>query len=58
MREQIARVLETDKKKMTRTWRKILKTVLAESESLTRKVHSNIIAAVYDEKRNVTSKFW
>ena len=32
--EQIARVLETGKKKMTRTWEEMLKTVLAKSESM------------------------
>ena len=46
MREQIVRVLETDKMKMTRSWREMLKTVLAESESMIRKVLSNIITAV------------
>ena len=37
LREQIARVLKLDEKNMTRTWRKMLKTVLAESESMIRK---------------------
>ena len=37
LREQIARVLKLDEKNMTRTWRKMLKTVLAESESMMRK---------------------
>ena len=38
LREQIARILETDEKKMTRTWREMLKTVLAERECMIRKV--------------------
>ena len=47
LREQIARVLETDEKKMTRTWREMLKTVLAERKYDTESaVVSNIITAV------------
>ena len=37
LREQIARVLETNEKKVTRTWREMIKTLLAESESMIRK---------------------
>ena len=44
--EQITRVLETDEQKMTKTRRKMLKTILAESRSMIRKVLSNIITAV------------
>ena len=53
LREQIAKVLEmeTEKQKITRTWSKMIKTVLAESERLIRKVLSNIITAVSDEER-------
>ena len=36
LREQIAKVLKTDKK-MTGTWREILKIVLAKSESIIKK---------------------
>ena len=46
LREQIVRVLETDEKKTTRTWREMLKMVLGESESIIRKVLLNIITAV------------
>ena len=34
LRKQIKKVLVTNKKKITWTWREILKTVLAESESM------------------------
>ena len=37
MRVQIARVLETDEKKMTRSWREILMIILAENESMIKK---------------------
>ena len=37
LREQIVRMLETDEKKMARTWRKMLMTILAENESLIKK---------------------
>ena len=40
------RVLETDDKKMTRTWREMPKTVVAESEGMVRRVLLNIITAV------------
>ena len=51
LREQIAKVLETEKQKITRTWSNMIKTVLAESERLIRKGLSNIITAVSDEER-------
>ena len=51
LREQIARVLETDKKKMTRIWREMLQSQLVESERMIRKVLSNNITAVYDKER-------
>ena len=44
MREWIAKLLEIYEKKMAWTWRAMLKTVLAESERLIRKVLSNITA--------------
>ena len=46
LREQIAKVLKTDEKKMTRTWREMFKTVVAESESMIQKALLNIITAV------------
>ena len=49
LRKQIARILETAGKKMTRTWREMHKTLLAESESTIRKMLPNIITAVLDE---------
>ena len=46
MREQIAKVLVPDAKKMTRTWREMLQTALAESENIIRKLLSNFLTAV------------
>ena len=46
LREQIVKVLKTGKKKITRIWREMLKTVLAESEIIMRKVLSHILTAV------------
>ena len=46
MRKQLAKVLKTDKMKMTRIWSKMLKTVLADSERMIKKVLSDIITAV------------
>ena len=40
-----SRVLESDEKMIQKIWRKILKTVLAKSECMIRKVLSNIITA-------------
>ena len=51
LREQITRVLETDKKKMAQTWRERLKIILAESESIIETVLQNIITAVQDEEK-------
>ena len=36
-KEQIAKAQETGQKQMTRTWREMLKTVLAESENMIKK---------------------
>ena len=45
VKEQITRVLETNEKKMTRTYKEMFKTVFAESENIIREGLSNIIAA-------------
>ena len=45
-KEQIAKAQETGQKQMTRTWREMLKTVLAESENMIETVPSNIITVV------------
>ena len=46
MREQKSKVLKTNNRNMTRTWREMLKIVLNESGSKIRKVWSKIITAV------------
>ena len=48
LREQIARELERSERKMTRTWREMLKIVLAESKRMIKKVLLNIITATYN----------
>ena len=45
-KEHIAKARETDQKQMSRTWREMLKTVLAESENMIKKVLSNIVTVV------------
>ena len=59
LRKQTTKILETHVKKMPRTWKEILKTLLAESESIIRKVVLNIIIARLG-LRKVISKdyFW
>ena len=56
VKEQITRVLETNEKKMTRTYKEMFKTVFAESKNIIRKGLSNIITAVQDEEK-WSSKF-
>ena len=45
LKEHISKVLEGDEKMIQKTWKEMLKTVLAESESMIRKVLSNILTA-------------
>ena len=46
MKRQKTRLLETDEMKMTRSWKNMLKTVLAERESIKQRVLSNITRAI------------
>lgn len=45
LNEEVARTLESDGQKIIKTWREMIKAVLAESESVIRNVLANVITA-------------